>query len=81
LPTVMRIGKYRFFFFSNEGQEPHHIHVECGDGHAKFWLSPKVHLGSSQGLSARDLSEISKLVKQNEKIFVEAWNEFFNSKV
>jgi len=30
----------RFFFFSNEGTEPPHIHIERGDGYAKFWLEP-----------------------------------------
>jgi hypothetical protein len=28
IPTVLKEGKYRFFFFSNEGTEPPHIHVE-----------------------------------------------------
>ncbi len=28
MPTVLRIGRFRFFFFSNEGQEPSHIHVK-----------------------------------------------------
>ncbi|WP_422447088.1 DUF4160 domain-containing protein [Thermoanaerobacterium sp. DL9XJH110] len=27
MPTVLKEGKYRFFFFSNEGTEPPHIHV------------------------------------------------------
>ncbi|MES2616201.1 MAG: DUF4160 domain-containing protein [Bdellovibrionota bacterium] len=80
MPTVLRIGKFRFFFFSDEGREPCHIHVECGDGHAKFWLSPKIHLASSQGMNARELAEISQLVRQNDKKFMEAWHEFFSRK-
>lgn len=28
MPTVARVGSYRFFFFSNEGTEPPHIHVQ-----------------------------------------------------
>ena len=70
MPTIARIGKYRFFFFSNEGKEPCHFHIEYDDNHAKFWLVPKIHLASSIGMSAKDLSEISTLVKQNEKKFV-----------
>ena len=80
MPTVLKSGKYRFFFFSNEGYEPCHIHVESSDGHGKFWLKPKIHLASSPGLKARDLSEISKIVRQNVDKFMEAWNEFFRSK-
>jgi hypothetical protein len=37
VPTVLRAEGFRFFFFfSNEGTELPHIHVERGDGHAKF---------------------------------------------
>ena len=38
MPTVMRIGPYRFFFYSNENDEPRHVHVRAGDDEAKFWL-------------------------------------------
>ena len=40
MPNVLRVGRYRFFFFSNEGHEPVHIHVEKGEKYAKFWLKP-----------------------------------------
>jgi len=40
MPTVLRIGPYRFFFFSNEGNEPPHVHVERDDNTAKYWLDP-----------------------------------------
>ncbi len=36
MPTVMRIGRYRFYFFSNEGEEPPHIHIKAGSDVAKF---------------------------------------------
>ena len=29
MPTVLRVGRYRFLFFSNEGHEPPHIHVKA----------------------------------------------------
>lgn len=40
MPTVMRIGPYRFFFYSNENDEPKHVHVRADDNEAKFWLEP-----------------------------------------
>ena len=40
MPTVDRIGPYRFFFFANEGNEPPHVHVQRGRALAKFWLQP-----------------------------------------
>ncbi|MGH7393728.1 MAG: DUF4160 domain-containing protein, partial [Candidatus Rokuibacteriota bacterium] len=38
MPTVLRSGPYRFFFYSGDGGEPPHIHVEREDNTAKFWL-------------------------------------------
>jgi hypothetical protein len=28
VPVVLRVGGFKFFFFSDEGNEPVHIHVE-----------------------------------------------------
>jgi hypothetical protein len=47
MPTLLRIEGFRFFFYSNEQDEPPHVHVEKGDGEAKFWLQP-VALAYSQ---------------------------------
>jgi hypothetical protein len=38
MPTILRLRGYRFFFFSGEGGEPPHIHVESAENYAKFWL-------------------------------------------
>jgi len=40
MPTVLKIGPHRFFFFSREGQETPHIHVETAENAARFWRSP-----------------------------------------
>jgi len=28
MPTILRIGPYRFYFFSHEPNKPPHVHVE-----------------------------------------------------
>jgi hypothetical protein len=33
MPTVLRVGRYRFFFFSNEGQEHEELFLEAWDEH------------------------------------------------
>jgi hypothetical protein len=40
MPTVLRLLNWRFHFYSDEGSEPAHIHVDTGDGECKFWLAP-----------------------------------------
>jgi hypothetical protein len=48
MPTVLRLSGFRFFFYSLEGSEPSHIHVEHGDSVAKFWLNPVELAGFSR---------------------------------
>jgi hypothetical protein len=76
MPTVLRSGRYRFFFFSNEGSEPAHIHVEGGDGYAKLWLEPTV-LAAAHGLNVKELREIREIVLEHKIEIIEAWNEHF----
>ncbi len=38
MPTILRAGPYRFYFYSHEPNEPAHIHVDRDDCSAKFWL-------------------------------------------
>ena len=75
-PTVKRIGPYRFFFFSNEGGEPPHIHVQRDRKLAKFWLDP-VLLARSTRFAAHELTEVQAMVRDNEASFLEVWHEFF----
>ena len=76
MPTVMRIGRYRFFFYSNEGQEPPHVHVEAAEDEAKFWLDP-VSLAANHGFRGRDLTEIEQLIEDHRDQLIEAWNDYF----
>lgn len=76
MPAVLRVRGHRFFFFSNEGYEPPHIHVETGEKYAKFWLSP-VALAKSVGNSAEELREPRELVAEHRDLFLEKWHEHF----
>ena len=76
MPTVARVGPYRFFFFSDERNEPHHVHVRRDRSTAKFWLGPVV-LAASSGFSGPDLNEIRRIVRAREREFMEAWDDHF----
>jgi Domain of unknown function (DUF4160) len=78
MPTVLRVGRFRFFFFSNEGQEPPHIHIKAGGDEAKFWLDP-VQLVVNYGFNGRVLRKIERLVEENKEDLLEAWHEHFNA--
>jgi len=76
MPTVFRSGPYRFYFFSNESNEPPHIHVDRDDLSAKFWLEP-VQLVRNFGFREHELRTIQSLVIDHREEVLEAWHEFF----
>lgn len=78
MPTILRIGPFRFFFYSNESGEPPHIHIQKDRKLAKFWLNP-VSLNGSTRFSAVELRKLEKLVTENQQTLMEAWNEYFSS--
>lgn len=74
---MLRIGRFRFFFYSNENNEPPHIHVRSAGSEAKFWLDP-VSFAYNQGYRNHELNEIERLVADNRAVLLEAWNEYFS---
>ena len=76
MPTVLRVGPYRFFFWSDDVKEPVHIHVESGDGYAKFWLEP-VSLARSDGYNAVEIARIHRLVGLHKRQLRERWRDYF----
>ena len=77
MPEVLRIGGFRFFFFSREGQEPRHIHVEQAERYAKFWLEP-IELAESRGFRSSELRELHTILAERCAEFIIAWDEHFN---
>ena len=75
MPTVLRIGPYRFHFYSREGVEPPHIHVARDDFEAKFWLHP-VSLASNHGLRSDELHEVRRLVEEHCEQLLQAYTSF-----
>lgn len=75
MPTVLRVGPYRFHFYSNESNEPAHIHVRSSEGESKFWLDP-VALAGNRGIAPHDVREIERLVFENRIYLLEKFHEY-----
>ncbi|MEO8382861.1 MAG: DUF4160 domain-containing protein [Acidobacteriota bacterium] len=78
MPTLLRQGPYRFYFYSGDLGEPRHVHVDGGDATAKFWLTP-VTLHYNLGFSARELRVIELIVLEHRREFAEAWDAYFGT--
>jgi hypothetical protein len=78
MPTVLRIGPYRFYFYSHEPNEPAHIHIDRDDSSAKFWLKP-ISLASNIGFSAKELRKLQLIIQENQKNLLEAWYGYFGN--
>ena len=78
MPTVLRKGPYRFFFYSADAEEPPHIHIEREVNKAKFWLDP-VQLERNSGFGPVEIRRIQGLVEDNSSLLLRSWYEFFES--
>ncbi|QWC57334.1 DUF4160 domain-containing protein [Erythrobacter sp. 3-20A1M] len=78
MPTVLRIGPYRFYFFSNEGDEPPHIHVDRDAATAKVLLEG-VELARSRGLRQKEINAILGIIAEHRAGLTEAWHDYFGT--
>jgi hypothetical protein len=76
MPTVWNDGKYRKFFYSDEGSEPPHLHIESAERRAKYWLDP-IDLVWNDGFRSGELKEIVRILVENQAAFLRAWNDYF----
>jgi hypothetical protein len=74
MPTVLRVGAFRFHFYSDEGSEPPHIHVRGPDGECKFWLEP-ISLASATGIKPHEIRTIERLVFEHKEVLISAYHE------
>jgi len=75
MPTILNWNGYRFFFFSNEGAEPPHIHVAKDGAEAKFWLED-CSLVYNDDFKHNELRKLQEVVRKNRRLFMEKWNEY-----
>ncbi len=78
MPTVLRSGPYRIYFYSHEPNEPPHVHVDRDSSTAKFWLDP-LELSSNLDFSALELGRIRRVLLSDEPALLKAWHDYFRT--
>ena len=74
MPTLLRVGPYRFFIYSVDCQEPPHVHVERDSNVAKFWLTP-VRVQSSGGFKRSEINRVYRVIDENLDELLGGWHE------
>jgi hypothetical protein len=76
MPEILRELGFVFFFYSNEGQEPIHVHVRKAGGFAKFWIEP-VELDFAKGMKLTDIKLAEELIFKHLDVIKSKWNEVY----
>ena len=81
MPTAFYDSGFRFFFYSSDGLEPRHVHVEKGVGGetGKWWLEPTVRLARPTKLGTRDQNAVRKIILARRRELIDAWNTHFGA--
>ena len=77
MPSILRIGPYRFQFYAADANEPPHVHVIRDKMDLKVWLD-RVRVARNRGYSASEARAVFRLVVENRELLMRRWNESFN---
>ena len=79
MPTVLRSGPYRFYFYSHEPNEPPHIHVDRDNLSAKFSNSGLIlsNWQATLDFAPTNCARYNLLITEYRAQFLESWKEFF----
>lgn len=80
MPTILQVRGWRLFFYTNEGNEPPHVHAQKAESECKFRLRADlfdIEEEWSHGLTPRLRREIRKIIFEHFELIVDEWNRFF----
>ncbi|MCX6056156.1 MAG: DUF4160 domain-containing protein [Chloroflexi bacterium] len=81
MATALRIGPYRFYFYSYDCDEPRHMHVDRENMSVKIWLDPVVALAENHGYNRRELRDVEQMATENLEKLRNDWDDFCNSNI
>jgi hypothetical protein len=78
MPTVILINGWRFFFYSNEQNEPIHIHCKKVESECKYWIKEnefEIELAFSFNMNPRDFRDVRRIIFQNFDHIISEWKK------
>lgn len=82
MPTVLYVNGWRFFFYSNEGNEPVHIHAQKGEKECKFLLLEAtfdIKIAYVYQMNNRDIQAVRRIIFSHFDDLISGRNEFFGT--
>ena len=82
MPQLLRIGPYSIYFWSNENDEPIHVHVCKGSPKkdaTKVWITedgPVLEHNKSK-IPKKDLKRILAWIAMNDELIIKKWQFHF----
>jgi hypothetical protein len=77
--AIPDIDGFKFSFWSNENQEPIHIHVYKAGAKAKFWIEPQIRLAWNKGFKRSQLRRMLAILTDQQYAIQEAWKNHFQA--
>jgi len=76
MPTLLRFKGYRFYFYSQDADEPPHVHVDKEGKSAKFWIESVTAVRNGR-FTPLELREIARIISDHKLDFLRGWNDYF----
>jgi len=77
MPTILLVRGWRFFFYSNERNEPIHIHCQKAEKECKYWLDRDgfdVREAFSSGMNRKDKRDVKKIIFEYFEFIESEWD-------
>ena len=79
MPTVLLVEGWRFFFYSDERNEPMHVHVRKAEKECKYWIDSEgfdIREQYAYNMNQRDKRQVRRIIFEHFDSLVTAWNDF-----
>lgn len=83
MPTILLVMGWRLFFYSNERNEPIHVHCRKGEKECKYWLDRvnfSLEEAYSYNMNYKDTREVKKIIFEYFEFIESEWDKFQGKK-
>lgn len=85
MPSIFTVGSYKVFFWSNENNEPIHVHITKGQPTAnatKIWLTRSggcIVGHNKEHIPLRELNELLEIIRAQYFLICSEWKKHFKT--